>query len=109
MNYSYEFTASFKRELKQLLKKYKSLKSDILELQKELEANPDLGVHLGGGFRKIRLKITSKNTGKSGGARVVVRDVIITTHDTKIIFVYIWDKSEIESVDIDILRKMITE
>ena len=109
MNYSYAFTASFKRELKRLLKKYKSLKSDILELQTQIEANPNLGIDLGGGFRKIRLKITSKNAGKSGGARVVIREVIISTEDTKIIFVFIWDKSEIESIDIHDLRRMIID
>lgn len=109
MNYSYEFTASFRRELKQLLKKYKSLKEDIIELQKEIEINPHLGVDLGGGFRKVRLKITSKNVGKSGGARVVIREVIISTIDTKIIFVFLWDKSETDSIDIRVLRRMIDQ
>lgn len=107
MNYSYEFTSSFKRELKRLLKKYRSLKDDILTLQEEIETNPELGVDLGDGFRKIRLRIASKSGEKSGGARVVIRDVIISTEDTKIIFVYIWDKSEIDNIDVSVLRKLI--
>ena len=37
----------------------------------DLEQNPLLGTDLGDGLRKVRMKITSKGKGKSGGARVI--------------------------------------
>ena len=97
----------FARELKRLAKKHRSLKQDILLLKKDLELDPGLGIDLGDGFRKIRLKITSKGKGKSGGARVVTRDIIISQQHHKIIFVFIWDKSEIKNVNINLLKQFL--
>ncbi len=54
-------------------KKYPSLKSDLFKLIKQLEANPLIGTLLGKDFYKIRLSISSKGKGKSGGARVITR------------------------------------
>jgi|SRR5690606_32594047 len=106
MNYSYEQTASFKREFKRLNKKHKSLKFDLETLKNEIENNPDLGVELGNGFRKLRLKITSKNKGKSGGARVITSNVILNIDHTKITFVYIWDKSETDNISDNFLSEI---
>ena len=53
------------------MKKYPSLPKDLLKLEAELIATPVMGVPLGGGTYKIRLKIGSKGRGKSGGARVI--------------------------------------
>ena len=53
------------------MEKYKSLTNDLLKLEKELLVNPRLGTPLGKDAYKIRLKISSKNKGKSGGARVI--------------------------------------
>ena len=64
-------TNNFKSEVKPLLKKYKSLTNELLKLEKELLENPRLGSPLGQDAYKIRLKIASKNRGKSGGARVI--------------------------------------
>lgn len=71
MNYSIIFDDSFEKEVKRLNKRYPSLKQDLLALQKEIYVNPQTGTDLGGGLRKIRMKITSKGRGKSGGARVI--------------------------------------
>lgn len=64
-------TGNFKAEAKPLLKKYHSLPADLLKLQRKLSETPRLGIPLGGDVYKIRLKITSKGKGKSGGARVI--------------------------------------
>jgi hypothetical protein len=64
-------TKNFKIEAKPLLKKFPSLSKDILRLEEELIKNPKLGSPLGKDVYKIRLKITSKGKGKSGGARVI--------------------------------------
>ena len=44
---------------------------DYNVLLQELKQNPQAGIDLGGGLRKIRMKINSKGKGKSGGARVI--------------------------------------
>ena len=64
-------TKNFKKEAKPLLKKHRSLAKDILTLEKELMIKPMLGTPIGKNIFKIRLKITSKGRGKSGGARVI--------------------------------------
>lgn len=71
MSFNIQTTPEFENEFKKLFKKYASLKEDILELYKELNNNPQIGVSLGGGFYKIRLAIKSKSKGKSGGGRVI--------------------------------------
>ena len=60
----------------------------------DLEQNPLLGTDLGHGLRKVRMKITSKGKGKSGGARVITYTIIWTEIDTEIKLLTIYDKSE---------------
>ena len=45
--------------------------NDYNALLDELKENPYLGVSLGHGMRKVRMQISSKGKGKSGGARVI--------------------------------------
>ena len=111
MKYEFYSTQEFIKELKALSKKYKSLKDDVKKLQEEFVANPNLGISLGDGLRKIRLNITSKNTGKSGGARVISHELLIevgTTDETKsVAFISIYDKSEYDTTDLDIIKKIV--
>ena len=111
MKYEFYSTQEFIKELKTLSKKYKSLKEDVKKLQEEFVANPNLGISLGDGLRKIRLNITSKNTGKSGGARVMSHELLIevgTTDETKsVAFISIYDKSEYDTADLDIIKKIV--
>ena len=44
MNYSIVFDKSFEKEVKRLSKRYPSLKSDLIEFQEEIYANPQIGV-----------------------------------------------------------------
>jgi hypothetical protein len=60
-------TSNFKKEAKPLLKKYKSLSAELVDLERELYINPTLGTPLGNNTYKIRIKISSKGKGKSGG------------------------------------------
>ncbi len=68
MNYDFRPSPDFVKGVKALAKRYPSLKSDLLQLRQSLEHNPEQGVDLGGGFRKIRMNIKSKGRGKAGGA-----------------------------------------
>ena len=69
MNYEIIVKPSFEREAKRMAKHYTSFKQDFAILVTQLEQNPQVGTDLGGGLRKIRMKISSKGKGKSGGAR----------------------------------------
>ncbi len=71
MSYKIVPTADFKLEFKQLYKKFPSLKREIDQLGTSLEVNPMQGTSIGKNCYKIRMAIRSKNTGKSGGARVI--------------------------------------
>ena len=64
MKYKFGYIPSFAKELKTLCKKYKSLKKDFEALKEEIETNPNIGVSLGEGLRKIRLNISSKKQRK---------------------------------------------
>ncbi|MEI7597448.1 MAG: type II toxin-antitoxin system RelE/ParE family toxin [Bacteroidota bacterium] len=71
MSYNIELTETFRKEAKKLIKKYASLQSEIAELGAELSENPTKGTALGNDIYKIRLAISSKRKGKSGGARII--------------------------------------
>ena len=112
MKYRFGYIPSFAKELKTLCKKYKSLKKDFEALKEEIETNPNIGVSLGEGLRKIRLNISSKNKGKSGGARVITHEILVEIdhQDTmSVAFISIYDKSEYDTVDLDIVKKLVEE
>ncbi len=95
MSYKIIPTPPFEKELKKLAKKYPSLKEDFLELANELADNPTLGVSLGRNCYKIRMAISSKGKGKSGGARVITYVKVIKNF---IYLISIYDKSDIENI-----------
>ena len=95
---TFNYTEEFLRQAKRLAKRYHSLADDINDLQIELKENPDAGVSLGGGKRKIRLGVKSKGGGKRAGLRVITLNVIIETNDTCVNLLTIYDKKEIPNV-----------
>ena len=112
MKYKFGYIPSFAKELKTLCKKYKSLKKDFEALKEEIETNPNIGVSLGDGLRKIRLNISSKNKGKSGGARVITHEILVEIDHQEtmsVAFISIYDKSEYDTVDLDIVKKLVEE
>jgi mRNA-degrading endonuclease RelE of RelBE toxin-antitoxin system len=71
MSFEVKATEQFERKLKRLAKKYKSLLDDISEIIEILTENPPLGIPIGKNCYKVRISITSKGQGKSGGARLI--------------------------------------
>ena len=69
MSYSIFSIPPFDKQLKRLAKKYLSLKEDFSALVESLEKRPIQGTPLGKNCYKIRLAITSKGKGKSGGSK----------------------------------------
>ena len=95
MSYKIELTDNFKNEAKKLIKKYASLRTEIIELGKELAENPTSGTPLGNDVYKIRLATASKNKGKSGGARIISFVKII---DETVYFLSIYNKGNKDSI-----------
>lgn len=102
MSYRIETLPDFDRSVKRLLKKHPSLKKDLQKFVPTLGQNPTQGQSLGQGCYRIRLAISSKNQGKSGGARLITCVVAVTT---KVVLVAIYDKSEQATIsDNDLFR-----
>jgi hypothetical protein len=98
MNYEIKTYPHFDKELKKLSKKYPSMKADIIKISQDLLLNPDLGVDLGNGVHKIRMAITSKGKGKSGGARIISLIIDLDKVRKEIGLHFIYDKSERETI-----------
>lgn len=99
----------FIKDVKRLCKRYPSFRNDIVKVQEALKENPSLGIDLGNGFRKIRMAITSKGKGKSGGGRVItffVRQVEETVH---VLLTTVYDKADCENITIKELVEIIKQ
>ena len=95
MSYSLVALPTFASKLKKLAKKYKKIKSDLQELQKELMSNPKIGIALQHNCYKIRVANSSTPTGKSGGFRVVYYFV---DRDNKVFLMTIYSKTQKENI-----------
>ncbi len=96
----------FVRESKTLYKKHRSLAKDVVQLIEELKLNPKLGTPLGKNCYKIRLKISSKQSGKSGGARIITHVYI---EGDILTLLAIYDKSEQSSISDTEIEKRLSE
>lgn len=97
----------FRAAYKKLKKRHKSLEQDFEHLLASLLQDPIQDVELEGGARKVRLAISSKGRGKSGGARVIIRVRIVAD---ELQLLYIYDKADFGSIsDVylrDIMKRM---
>lgn len=96
----------FLRRFKSLAKKYKSMGDDYRALKESLLENPFQGANLGKGVHKVRMPITSKGKGKSGGARVLTL-VVQISDDAEVTLLTIYDKSEISNVSDSYIQALI--
>ncbi|WP_373513364.1 hypothetical protein [Persicitalea sp.] len=106
MSFNIRPTRTFQKQFKQLLKKYRSLTLDILVLRSNLAANPVQGTSIGKNCFKIRLAISSKNQGKSGGARVITNVHIV---GETVYLLSIYDKSSKGNLDEGELERLLLE
>jgi mRNA-degrading endonuclease RelE of RelBE toxin-antitoxin system len=106
MSYRVELTDNFKKEAEKLIKKYASLRTEIAVLGKELGENPTIGTLLGNDVYKIRLSITSKNKGKSGGARIISFVKII---DETVYLLSIYNKGDKDSISDKEIKELLKD
>lgn len=104
MKFEVEATPNFKKEAKRLLKKFPSLKQEISDLVSSLETNPEQGISLGNNLYKIRLAISSKGKGKSGGARVITFAAI---SENTVLLLSIYDKGGQDSISLAEIKAII--
>lgn len=114
MKVTVRITNSFKIAAKPLIKKYQSFSKDLIRLESELINNPKVGTSLGNSTYKIRLKISSKGKGKSGGARVislvetnVIGEVNIKNEDVTVNLITIYDKADTATINDKELKDII--
>ena len=104
MSYNIIPIEKFKKEVKRLVRKYPSLKTELRELNEFLIVNPTLGTPLGNNSYKIRISIKSKGAGKSGGGRVIT---YVVTEQKEVYLLTIYDKSDLDSIDDSTLKRII--
>lgn len=107
MNFEIIITPDFERAFKALAKRHRSLKQDILDFTRSLQENPFQGDELSPGIRKIRMAITSKGRGKSGGARVITYTVLAAETEGNVYLIDIYDKADYSTVDVMVIQQMI--
>jgi hypothetical protein len=106
---------NFRREAKRLLKKFPSLKAELLILEQILLDNPHTGIEITSNTYKIRLAVKSKGKGKSGGMRIITHVVEIELQieaqetETTVFLLSIYDKSEEGNISDKELRGLIED
>jgi mRNA-degrading endonuclease RelE of RelBE toxin-antitoxin system len=104
MNFNVIVTSSFKKQAKRIGKKHHSLKADIVTLIDSLEQDPLQGEPLGKDCYKVRMAISNKGKGKSGGARIITCVKVV---DQNVYLLSIYDKSDKETISDKELDKLL--
>jgi mRNA-degrading endonuclease RelE of RelBE toxin-antitoxin system len=105
-------TPNFEREAKKLIKKYRSLRRELLDFTAELEGEPRIGVQISENIYKVRLAVRSKGKGKSGGMRIITyveTKLVQKPKDTDIYLLSIYDKSEQDNISNRMIAQIVGE
>lgn len=106
MNFEIIPTPDFEKSFKALAKKHRSMKTDLIDFARSLQENPFQGVELSPG---IRMAITSKGRGKSGGARVITYTIVTAETAGRVYLLNVYDKADFSSVELDVLKELIQD
>lgn len=106
MSFKIIIVSDAKRDAKQLNKKYRSFKRDFTSLVKSLKENPQQGEPLGKDCFKVRMAITSKQRGKSGGARVITCVKIV---NEQVFIIAVYDKSELATLTDKVIEQRLSD
>jgi mRNA-degrading endonuclease RelE of RelBE toxin-antitoxin system len=102
------FTPEFKRNLRQLAKKYRQIKTDVQPLLDALTQGQTPGDQIHGvryTVFKARVKNSDSRKGKSGGYRIIYQRV----HERLIILVTIYSKTEQADITPQDIRQIILD
>jgi mRNA-degrading endonuclease RelE of RelBE toxin-antitoxin system len=101
-------TPRFKKDLRDLAKRYRSIRTDLQGLIDQLQAGEISGDQVAGiqyQIFKVRLKNSNIQKGKSGGYRVIY----YLKTDTKIILATIYSKSDFSDVSNETIEAAIAQ
>ena len=101
------FTGEFKRNLRQLAKKYRHIKSDMQSILDTLETGANPGDQIPGiAFKiyKVRIRNSDSMKGKRGGYRLIYQE----TPDNAIILITIYVKTEQSDISPQEIQAIIT-
>ena len=101
----FDVTDIFKKQFKKLSKKYKNIKKDILVFIENFETEHKKAIKIKNYLYKIRIKNSDKNKGKSAGYRVYYYLKL----EDHIVLLVIYDKSEIEMINEELLKDLIKD
>ena len=102
----FKITATFRKSLKKISKRHKSIKEELIQLTNVLTSNPEAGIPLGSQLYKIRLRISKSSIGKRGGYRVIY---YLKLSDDLIVYIDIYSKSEKETIPILEIKKILLD
>ena len=100
------FSDEFKTRIRTLIKRYRSIRTDLKPLLDELQSGNFIGDQIPGtGYTvfKVRLKNSDIQKGKSGGYRVIYQ----LSSDTYILLVIIYSKSDQDDIPANQIRDII--
>ena len=106
MSYKLSLTTKFQRDAKKLLKKYPSFKNDLDTIFSQIKGEPTSGISIGKSCYKVRVKISAKNKGKSGGGRLIT---YVHFSGEEVYLLTIYDKSEKENITDAELNALLSE
>lgn len=109
MNFEIITTEDVEVAIKRLSKKYRGFEDDIKAFRKELKTNPFQGVEIAPHIRKIRMSITAKGKGKSGGARVITFNALVSNQEGKVYLLLIYDKAEASNVKLNVIKEIVKD
>lgn len=109
MSFEIITTVHAEATIKKLSKRYRSFDDDIKAFRESLKANPLQGVEIAPHVRKIRMAVASKGRGKSGGARVITFNALVTEHDGTVYLLLVYDKADTPNVKMNVVKEIIKE
>lgn len=100
-------TPTFDRQLKRLAKRHRSILADVVAKVGELLEDPYTGNALiAENCYKVRMAITSKGKGKSGGSRIIT---CVKIEQDTLYLLTIYDKSEREDLEDGELKELLKQ
>ncbi|MEO5114359.1 addiction module toxin RelE, partial [Bacteroides ovatus] len=74
-----------------------------------LKENPLQGTEIAPKIRKIRMPITAKGRGKSGGARIITYNALVAEQEGKIYLLLIYDKADASNIKMNVVKEIIKD
>lgn len=108
MSYEIVLTPSFKRCIRKLIRRFPSVKKDVKNAIEILTENPNLGVLIprSAGVRKLRVKNSDMQRGKSGGYRSLY---FVEEETNNIFMLLIYAKSDREDINLKEIQTFLEE